>query len=113
MTPQGQRYSRAGTALMTGFALLISMGTPAALAGAERPRLDQACVAYDVHILTLIEDHGLVDETEPQVLWEAASRMLEARAACGEGHTQRGLQIYDSITLERVRLSPFYRVLMR
>jgi hypothetical protein len=98
---------------MTGFALLISMGATAALAGPERPHMKAECAVYDLHIVTLIEDHGLVEETESQVLWEAASRMLEARAACSRGDTQQGLQIYDSITLEGVRLSPFYRVLMR
>ncbi len=113
MTPLSQRYAPTGTALMTGLALLISMGTTTALAGVERPRTQAACAVYDLHILTLIEDHGLVEETEPEVLWQASSRMFEARAACSRGDTQRALQIYDSITLERVRLSPFYRVLMR
>ena len=113
MTPRGQRYARAGKRLVISLALLVSIGTTAALAGPERPRTKAECAVYDLHILTLIEDHGLVEDTEPQVLWEAASQMLAARAACSEGNTQRALQIYDSITLERVRLSPFYRVLMR
>ena len=113
MTPRGQRYARAGKVLITGLALLISTGARAAVAGPERPRTEAACAVYDLHILTLIEDHELMEDTEFEVLRGTSSRMLEARAACSAGNTQQALQIYDSITLKRVRLSPFYRVLMR
>jgi len=82
-----------------GLALLMST-VPAALADPEQRRLDAACAAYDVHVLTLIEDHGLVGDTAPEVLGEAASGMLDARAACREGDAKRALQIYGSIPLD-------------
>ena len=113
MTSQGQKHSRTRTAVATGFALLVSMGATAALAEAKRPRLHLACFAYDLHILTLIEDHGLVEDPKAGVLRDAAFTMLEARAACREGDVQRAFQLYESIPLGHLPMTPFHRVLMR
>jgi hypothetical protein len=92
------RQSRAAT---LGLALLMSTVT-ASLANPEQRRLDAACAAYDDHVLTLIEDHGLVGDTAPEVLSEAAWRMVDARLACREGDAKRAFQIYASIPLHGV-----------
>lgn len=92
------RHSRAVT---LGLAFLMSTG-PAALADPEQRRLNAACAAYDVHVVTLIEDHGLADDTAPEVLSKAASGMLDARLACREGDAKRALRIYGSIPLDGV-----------
>ena len=92
------RHSHAPT---LGLALLMSTA-PAALADPERRRLNAACAAYDIHVLTLIEDHGLVGDTVPEVLGGAAFRMLDARLACREGDAKRALRFYGSIPLDGV-----------
>jgi hypothetical protein len=79
----------------------------------KRASLHPACVAYDLHILTLIEDHGLVEDTEPEVLRDAAFTMLEARVACRAGDVRGALALYDHIPLDHVPMTPFYRILMR
>jgi hypothetical protein len=94
-------------------ALLVSMAATRAYAGAQRPTLAAACVAFDLHVLTLIEDHGLAEGTDPETLRDAAFQMLEARVACREGDAQRALQIYSSINLDHLPMTPLYRVLMR
>jgi hypothetical protein len=99
--------------LTISLALLIGMVATALAAGPERARPDKACLAYDLHILTLIEDHGLVHEVAAEVLTDAAFRMFEAREVCREGDTERGVKIYDSIHLDPVRITPWYRVLLR
>ena len=70
-------------------------------------------MAYDLHVLTLIEDHGLVGDTEPETLRHAASQMLEPRAACQAGSVKRALALYESIPLDHVPMTPFHRILMR
>jgi hypothetical protein len=77
------------------------------------PRPEAACIAYDLHVLTLIEDHGLVEDTDPETLRQAAFQMLDARAACRSGDVRRALALYSSIPLGHVPMTPFYRILMR
>jgi hypothetical protein len=95
-----------------GQALFLSMLASAACAG-ERLRPDAACPAYDLHITTLIEDHGIIGDTDHEVLREAALRVIDARLACRSGDVTGALEIYDSINLDGVRMSSFYRVSMR
>lgn len=101
----------ADNAWMVGLALILSMVATGICAN-ERPPPEAACPVYDLHITTLIEDHGNVGDTDPEVLRAAALRMLDARLACREGDVTRALQIYDSIELDPVPMSPFYRVVM-
>jgi hypothetical protein len=95
-----------------GLSLFLGMLASAAYGG-ERLRLEAACPAYDLHITTLIEDHGIIGDTDHQVLGEAALRVIDARLACQSGDVAGALGIYDSINLDGVRMSSFYRVLMR
>ncbi len=113
MAAQGQIHSPARIAQTITLALFGGMVATAALAISPRPRPEAACIAYDLHILTLIEDHGLVEDTEPEILRDAAFTMLEARAVCRAGDVKRALTLYDSIPLGYVPMTPFYRILMR
>jgi hypothetical protein len=81
--------------------------------GATRPRPEAACAAYDLHIMTLIEDLGLAEEADAQVLGDAALTMLAARIACRASDVKRALQLYDTIQLDHVRMSPLSRVRLR
>jgi hypothetical protein len=91
---------------------LAATSAATSIAIADRQPLETACAAYDLHLVTLIEDHGLAGTAEAGVLRGAVMRMLEARIACGNGETARALQIYDSIHLAPVHISPFHRVLL-
>ena len=113
MAPQGQRRSRASNTAAIALALSISMAAAPSLARSAHPQPEAACLAWDLHILTLIEDHGLVEDTEPEVLSEAATAMLKARVACRTGDVKQALALYESIPLDHVRMSSFYRILMR
>ena len=112
MAVHRQKHSQAVT-LTVGLAFAVNIIATAVAAASERPRPETACVAYDLHIFTLVEDHGLVEDTAAEVLSDAAFRMFEARLACREGDTKRALHIYDSIYLDSVRMSPLYHVLLR
>jgi hypothetical protein len=111
MAAHREKHSGAVT-LTVSLAFVVNIMATAVAAGSERPRSENACVAYDLHILTLLEDHGLVGDFPAEVLSDAAFRMLEARRACLQGDTPHALDIYDSIHLDAVRASPFYRVLV-
>jgi hypothetical protein len=94
-------------------AIALAATSPAASIASPDPLpLETACAAYDLHLVTLIEDHGSAGATEPDVLREAVARMLEARIACRNGEGRRALRIYDSIELAPVRIMPFHRVLL-
>ena len=93
-------------------AIVVALSTPV-IADTGRPPADAACHTYDLHVLTLIEDHGLVGETSAEDLREASLQMLEARAACRAGNISHGLSLYEAIKLDAVRMSPFHRVLVR
>jgi hypothetical protein len=95
-----------------GLSVVLSIAATGAWAD-ERPRLEAACPAYDLHITTLIEDHGIAGTTEPEVLGDTALRLVDARVACRNGDVERALRIYESVDLGSVRTSSFYRVWMR
>lgn len=107
-----QRHSQARYAPTVGLSLFLSTVATGGCAG-ERLRLEAACPVYDLHVTTLVEDHGIVGDTDPEVLRAAALRMIDARLACRDGDVKRALRIYDSINLDHIPMSPFYRVMMR
>lgn len=101
----------ADNASKVGLTLLLSMAATGSFASDLRP--EAACPVYDLHLATLVEDHGTVEDTDPEVLRAATLQMIDARRACRDGDVKRALQIYDSINLDYVPMSPFYRVMMR
>jgi hypothetical protein len=107
-----QRHARSVATIHIGLGLLVGLTAWSALAS-EHSLRQVACAAYDVHVLTVIEDHGLIGDTDHRRLAEAAMIMLDARMACGRGETESALALYESISLDRVRMSPFHRVLLR
>jgi|SRR5688572_26473801 hypothetical protein len=100
-----------GSGAILTIAVALAATTPSS-ASPDPPPLETACAAYDLHLITLVEDHGLAGATEPDVLRGVVMRMLAARIACRNGETIRALQIYDSIELAPVRITPFHRVLL-
>jgi hypothetical protein len=98
--------------ILTVVIALAAASPQSSIASPDPLPLETACAAYDLHLVTLIEDHGLAGATEPDVLRGAVTRMLDARIACRNGERRRALQIYDSIELAPVRIMPFHRVLL-
>ena len=94
-------------------ALVALLPHSAASAGTVRPSPAAACAAHDLHAVTLIEDHGLFEDTDPEVLHEAALQVSKARQACRAGDLGRALALYEGIALEHVRTSSFHRILLR
>jgi hypothetical protein len=108
MPERGRGRVRGSAAIC--LAAMIGMGAEAASAGSASPALEQACAAYDLQVVTLIEDHGIVEEIPASDLAAAALQMLVAREACRSGDPARGIEIYDGIPLHRLRMSPLYRI---
>src|SRR5262245_25185917 len=57
------------------------------------------CAARDLKLVTLIEDHGRVQDVASDQLADATFAMLRARQVCHEGRVADGLAIYDSVLL--------------
>lgn len=72
----------------------VALGLVVQLAHAEPAPGDRACAAYDIHVLTLLEEHAAAEELEPSALANIAQAMIDARLACRLGDYQRALALY-------------------
>lgn len=70
------------------------------VAESEKPHPAQACAAFDVHVLTQLEDHGRAAPTTGQVLSTAIMNLIEARTACFKGDYALALDRYSRIDLQ-------------
>jgi hypothetical protein len=59
----------------------------------------KACAAYDLHVLSLIEEHGDRGEVSGAALTDAAAALIRARTLCRNARIADGLATYDSIAL--------------
>jgi hypothetical protein len=76
------------------------MQCAAAYAGAAQdnePIFAPICATREITVLTLIEDHALVDDLAPIKLSNAYIDMLNARALCYAGRTTDAVAAYDDI----------------
>lgn len=83
--------------------------------GAADQRLgpEKACAAYDVHLVTLIEDHGRAQEIGPEKIHEAMSTVLQARTACSAGDFDEAHRRYSFLNLGRTSVAPSHWVVLR
>jgi hypothetical protein len=88
--------------------ILAGSSTPAM--AAEQPRPEAACAAYDLHLLTLIEDSALTGSGASDALAEAAMRIADARTACRTREFERALRLYQSVDLRSAPATSFYQV---
>lgn len=72
----------------------------------SKPPLAQACAAFDVHLLTQLEDHGRAATTTGHVLTIAMNDLIDARAACFRGDYAVALDRYSRIDLHGPKI-PF------
>jgi hypothetical protein len=90
---------------------LIAFGV-AAQAQSALP-LAKACAAYDLHYVTIIEDHGRAEEISAEEIHSAVTAVLDARAACRAGDFERALRLYGRIPLEAPRVAPTHWIVLR
>ncbi len=82
--------------LLAGSVLVFACGAAAAV---ERPSLQSACAAWDLHIVTLIEQVGEVEPTAPRRA-AATDTVQQARAACRNADAREAMRLYESIDLQ-------------
>lgn len=84
--------------IILSLSIVIGAGNVCA-ADPIRPSPAQACAAYDVHVLTLLEDQGRAAKTTGYHLTTAMNDLVDARAACFRGDYDVGLNRYSRIDL--------------
>ena len=79
----------------------------------EGVRPERACAAYDLHWITLIEDHGRAQEMGADEIYRAFLTILEARLECRVGNFDRALQLYSDVPIPAPGVAPNHWVLLR
>lgn len=73
----------------------------------------KACAAYDLHFVTLLEDHGRASEVPAEEIHRAATAVLDARAACRDGRFDHALHLYERVPLGAPGVAPTHWVVLR
>src|SRR5437016_13122756 len=82
----------AGACLSNSLAMTLS-----AMAQGRSVHFDRECAVKEIAAMTVIEDHGAMEDLPADRLGEAGLTMLRARLACYEGRVGEALALYDSI----------------
>ncbi|HEY8567183.1 MAG TPA: hypothetical protein VIL65_16920 [Beijerinckiaceae bacterium] len=61
----------------------------------------QRCAAFDVHVLTLLEEHAEAREVAPDDIVRAAFALVAARQLCVRGRTREAMRAYADIALDQ------------
>ena len=88
--------SRFATAVIVLALCMLGQILPMDRAIAEEifPRI---CLDREVALLTLIEDHAMVEDIASDALSGAFSALLDARALCYGGKTADGVSAYEAV----------------
>lgn len=78
---------------------MLGQGIAARCAAAQEnnTRIPAICAYRETAVITLIDDHGMVEDLRPENLTAAFSAMLDARALCYAGRTGDAVAAYDAI----------------
>jgi hypothetical protein len=100
-----QPYNHSGTVVVAGAWLafyvvaaihqLVAPGT--AMAQGQAVQFARECAVKEVTAITVIEDHGGVDDLPANRLSEAGQMMMDARSACYQGRVSEALALYDRV----------------
>jgi len=63
-----------------------------------------ACLDREVALITLIEDHAMVEDVRLEKLSAAFAGLLDARALCHAGKTDDAVDAYDAVSRDLGRL---------
>jgi hypothetical protein len=103
-TPKGRRASLIATVAFRLWAVAgICLAAYGATAAETATVLSPVCVAADLRLITLIEEHGEVQDVAAETLAQAFFTVLEARKACNQGQVEAAIGLYESIPLGAVR----------
>jgi hypothetical protein len=87
---------------------LISFGANisalSAEASANQSSFAKICLDREVALITLIDDHAMVEDVRPEKLSAAFAGLLDARALCYAGKTDDAVSAYDAILRDLGRL---------
>jgi hypothetical protein len=70
----------------------------------NQPSFAKVCLDREVALITLIDDHAMVEDVRPEKLSAAFAGLLDARALCYAGKTDDAVGAYDSILRDLGRL---------
>jgi hypothetical protein len=81
---------------------LISFGANMSAMCAEAPEnqssFAKVCLDREVALITLIDDHAMVEDVRPEKLSAAFAALLDARALCYAGKTDDAVSAYDAVS---------------
>src|SRR5579863_10180187 len=66
-------------------------------ASANQSSFAKICLDREVALITLIDDHAMVEDVRPEKLSAAFAGLLDARALCYAGKTDDAVSAYDAI----------------
>ncbi len=69
----------------------------------SRPPPAAACTAWRDHISELIDQHRIAKDIDDEALTAIVMQFISARDACTPGRYEIGLQMYEAISIGRVR----------
>ena len=64
----------------------------------------KVCLDREVALITLIDDHAMVEDVRPEKLSAAFAGLLDARALCYAGKTNDAVSAYDAVSRDLGRL---------
>ncbi len=73
-------------------------------ASANQSSFAKICLDREVALITLIDDHAMVEDVRPEKLSAAFAGLLDARALCYAGKTDAAVSAYDAILRDLGRL---------
>lgn len=83
--------------------IIALLGAPAiclAVDPAGRPSAQAACAAFDLHLLTQVEEAGTGEAVlQPERLLSAVEAIVAARRACRHGDISEALRTYQAVDL--------------
>jgi hypothetical protein len=87
---------------------LISFGAKVSALCAEalenQSSFAKVCLDREVALITLIDDHAMVEDVRPEKLSAAFAGLLDARALCYAGKTDDAVSAYDAVSRDLGRL---------
>ena len=90
------------TNLLAGACLAVielgaNVSALSAEASASQSSFAKICLDREVALITLIDDHAMVEDLRPEKLSAAFAGLLDARTLCYAGKTDAAVSAYDAI----------------
>jgi hypothetical protein len=80
-----------------GAVAIISLVSGSIAGAAESSKFSPLCMQLDLEVIGFIERHGQAGDISSERLGKAGLQFVAARAACLEGHSDQGAELYRDI----------------